>query len=90
MPFSGIRPFVISSSPETYSLTIFYKSTTEEIVAPTYTAQLPYGASYSVPSPEVSGYTVGPGYEILTGTIPARSVQRTAYYTSNSTIDPIS
>lgn len=85
MPFSSIFPF--GSTGNQYNLTIVYKSAAEEIIAPTYTAQLSRGAEYSVSSPEIPGYTVGERQEVVSGTMPARDVQVNVIYLPSTIVD---
>lgn len=87
MTFLGIRV----KNPRVYNLIIEYKAQDSTTLAPTYTLPLPFGATYSVPSPEIEGYTVSDRQQVISGTMPARSVQYTVIYLPNNTveIDPI-
>ena len=67
---------------DSYALTINYVDGDNNVMAPAYTATVEYGASYSVSSPEVTGYT--PGTATVTGTMVAAAVTETVTYTKNS------
>lgn len=63
------------------TLTIIYQYANGTTAATTYTAVLGQGASYSVTSPTVNGYT--PDQAVVSGTIGASDVTVTVTYTQN-------
>ncbi len=66
-----------------YTLTINYVDQNGNTVAPAYTGTYAYGASYSVTSPTVEGYTTT--QTVVSGTMGAQNVTVTVTYTQNST-----
>ena len=79
---------IVPDTPETeelqetmktiYRLTIYYVYLDGSTAAPTYNATLEAGTEYSVPSPEIKGYT--PTIYVVSGVMPARDVQYTVVY----------
>ena len=65
-----------------YTLTINYVKAEGGTAASTYTQTYTYGASYSVTSPTVEGYT--PDQAVVTGTMGAGNVTITVTYTKNA------
>ncbi len=65
-----------------YTLSINYVKAEGGTAASTYTQTYTYGASYSVTSPTVEGYT--PDQAVVTGTMGAGSVTITVTYTKNA------
>ena len=63
----------------TYTVTVNYRDTDGNIVAQTVTQRVPYDNGYNIVSPVVNGYTTT--QRAVTGTMPARDVQVTVYYT---------
>ena len=63
-----------------YTLTIEYCNEDGEEIAPAYTAQIPYGTDYEVPSPEIDGYTTE--MTVVSGTMPAENVEIKVTYTA--------
>ena len=66
-----------------YTLTIRYRFVGGGVAAPTYTANLEYGASYSIASPTIAGYTTE--RPRVRGTMPNRDVEITVYYDTTAT-----
>ena len=66
-----------------YNLTIqyVYADSTTVAVAPDYTAQVAFGETYSVPSPEIAGFTASQA--TVAGTMPAQDVVVTVTYTES-------
>ena len=73
---------IIEDHQSIYRLTIYYIYLDGTTAAPTYTEQLEAGVSYSVPSPEITGYT--PTMYIVSGVMPARDVEYTVIYIPRS------
>ena len=69
---------IIEEYQTIYRLTIYYIYLDGSTAAPTYTEQLDAGTAYSVPSPEIPGYT--PTMELVEGVMPARDVEYTVIY----------
>ncbi len=69
-------------SINSYTLTINYLDENGRAIAPAYTGVYNYGASYSVTSPEVEGYTAGT--LVVSGVMGAGDVTRTVTYTKNA------
>lgn len=63
-----------------YRLTIYYVYTDGRTAAPTYSEVLQGGTEYSVPSPEIEGYT--PSIRVVSGVMPMRDVEYTVVYFS--------
>ena len=63
-----------------YTLTIEYYNEDGVEIAPAYTAQVPYGTAYEVPSPEIEGYTTET--TLVSGTMPAENVDVKVIYTA--------
>lgn len=88
---------IVPDTPETeelqetmktiYQLTIYYVYADGSTAAPTYSTTLEAGTEYSVPSPEIAGYT--PSIYIVSGVMPARDVQYTVVYVSKENEDPL-
>ncbi len=73
-----------ANPPETYTLTIHYVyATNNATVAPDHIETLEEGASYSVTSPVIDGYTAD--QLTVEGTMPANDVNVTVRYTENGT-----
>ena len=72
----------VTYSDNSYLLTINYKYADGTTAAPTYTENVAYGASYSVTSPSITGYT--PDQEVVSGTMGAGDVTVDVTYTVNS------
>ena len=69
-------------SINSYNLTIHYVYADDSEAAADYTATLDYGATYSVASPEITGYTAN--QTMVEGTMPAEDVTVTVTYNVNS------
>lgn len=63
-----------------FRLTIYYVYTDGSKAAPTYDRMLQAGTEYSVPSPEIKGYT--PSIRVVSGVMPARDTEYTVVYFS--------
>ena len=72
----------VTYSVNSYTLTINYKYANGTTAAPTYTESLDYGASYSVTSPTITGFT--PSLPIVSGTMGAEDVTVDVTYSDNS------
>ena len=66
----------------TYELTIHYVYADNETAVDDHIEYLPEGATYSVISPEIYGYTAD--RLVVEGTMPANDVEETVYYNANS------
>ena len=64
-----------------YNLTVNYIFVDGSTAAPSYTAKVAYGDTYSVTSPAVDGYTAN--ILVCEGKMPARDVTLTVIYTAN-------
>lgn len=65
-----------------YRLTIYYVYADGSTAAPTYDTTLQAGEAFSVPSPDISGYT--PTISLVSGIMPERNLQyRVIYLTQN-------
>ena len=64
----------------TYTLTILYLYRNGDEAAPTYTQRLNYNAEYSVASPRINGFRAD--RQTVAGTMPARNVTITVFYTT--------
>ena len=71
-------------SVNSYRLTIYYRYENGTTAATTYTRTYNYGASYSVTSPTVSGYT--PDTAVVSGVMGAGNVTVTVTYHQDVTI----
>ena len=72
-----------SDEVPTYALTIHYVyAETNATASPDYTERFAEGATYSVPSPAISGYTADQA--TVAGTMPAQDVDVTVRYTANA------
>ncbi|MBR5983578.1 MAG: MucBP domain-containing protein, partial [Bacteroidales bacterium] len=72
-----------SNAPATYTLTIRYVFADDNsTAAPDYTETLAEGATYSVASPVIEGYTANPA--TVAGTMPAQDVNVIVRYVANS------
>lgn len=88
---------IVPDTPETeelqetlktvYRLTIYYVYVDGSTAAPTYSAVLDAGTEYSVPSPEITGYT--PSIYVVSGVMPARDVQYTVVYVTKEKEEPV-
>ena len=69
-----------------YNLTVNYTFIDGTPAVPSFTSLVPYGDAFSVPTPELDGYTAN----VLTydGTMPARDVIYTVIYTANPAPEP--
>ena len=78
-------------SQNTYTLTIQYVYSADDETNPggeaheSYTQELPFGAAYHVPSPDIENYT--PDQAVVSGTMPARDLTVTVTYTKNQPIE---
>ena len=71
-----------ADAPETYTLTIHYVYDNNTPAADDYTATLEEGATYSVASPAIAGYTASQA--VVAGTMPAEDVTVTVTYTADA------
>ena len=69
-----------------YTLTINYLNEEDEVIAPAYTAQVAYGANFSVESPVIAGYTTT--QTVVTGTMPASDYTVNVYYEAEPIVEP--
>ena len=74
--------YVAHFSQNSYTLTINYKFANGTTAAPTHTENVSYGASYSVTSPTITGYT--PDQAVVSGTMGAENVTVDVTYSVNS------
>jgi len=72
-----------ANAPETYTLTIHYVYADNTTAADDHVETLAAGATYSVASPVIDGYTAD--QPTVAGTMPAQNVEVTVRYTANST-----
>ena len=78
-------------SQESYTLTIRYVYSADDETNhggeahESYTQELPFGAAYHVPSPDIENYT--PDQAVVSGTMPARDLTVTVTYTKNQPIE---
>ena len=71
-----------SFAANSYNLTIHYVYADNTTAGADYTAQVAYGAEYSVESPAIAGYTATP--QVVSGTMPAEDVEVTVTYNVNN------
>jgi hypothetical protein len=81
MPAENVEVTVIYNA-SSYTLTIHYVYANNTTAAPDYTATLNYGATYSVESIYITGYTAD--QPVVAGTMPAENVEVTVTYNVNS------
>ena len=72
----------VTYSINSYTLTVNYKYADGTTAAPTHTENLDYGASYSVTSPAITGYT--PNLPVVSGTMGTENVTVDVTYSINS------
>ena len=82
MPANNVNVIVVYNA-NSYTLTIYYEFADGTQAAATYTASVAFGASYSVTSPTIEGYTPDPA--VVTGVMGASNAVYTVTYTANST-----
>lgn len=70
-----------------FRLTIYYVYVDGSTAAPTYDVTLQAGTEYSVPSPDIKGYT--PSIRIVSGVMPMRDVEYTVVYLSPEKETPV-
>ena len=80
MPAENVTVDVVYA-PDEYTLTINYVDADGNVVETAYTAEYAAGASYSVPSPAVTGYT--PDVAVVEGTMGAEPVSVNVTYSPN-------
>ena len=73
-------------SVNSYNLTVNYVYIDGTTALPSYTSLVPYGDTFSVPTPELEGYT--PNTLTYDGTMPARDLIYTVIYTANPAPEP--
>ena len=74
------KEYTITYTKNSYTLTIYYKYANGGTASSTYTASVKYGASYSVSSPSISGYT--PSEYSVYGTMRSTNISKTVTYTA--------
>ena len=79
MPANNVT-VTVTYTPNNYTLTINYVYAEGGNAAPTYTGTYAYGASYSVTSPVIEGYTASQA--VVSGTMGASNVTVTVTYTA--------
>ena len=80
--FLGVNKdkLTVSALKSEPTLTVHYRNDKGESVAESYTEVLTKGASYSVKSPVIEGYTIPAGQETLSGVMPAADLTLTVVY----------
>ena len=79
---SGTRTTFTNSN--IYTLTIHYIYENGTPAAGDYSSREPYGATFNVPSPVLSGYIAD--NEVILGTMPARNIEFTVIYRTDGTV----
>lgn len=77
----NVKFYAVPDDTPTHTLTIYYVYAGGGTAATTYTATYAEGASYSVTSPTVEGYT--PNKAVVSGTMGSSDVTETVTYTQN-------
>ena len=75
------KEIIVTYAPNQYNLKIVYLKQDGSKAYPDYTADLSYDQPYSIPSPEVKGYS--PDIATVSGTVGLEGIEKTVTYTPN-------
>ncbi len=76
-----------TQNPQEYRVRIYYVYEDGRVAAPTYNEGHLAGASFSVESPKLEGYT--PDYSVVSGEVLDQDVERTVTYVQNKSDEPV-